>query len=65
MFSIGGGANKGINKVRITLTALDLYTIEFMKMRKLECLLIDTTNGVYADQLTAVFESVTGFKTKL
>ena len=32
-FKIGGGAKGGINYVRITLTSMDVYNMEFIKAR--------------------------------
>ena len=60
-------AAKGINKVRVTLTPADLYTVEFFKLarRGLVCETVETVEGVYADQLGRVFESVTGLAVSL
>lgn len=67
MFSIGGGAKNRINKVRVTLTPDDLYTVEFMKYSpsKLETKLINKVEGVYNDMLQEIFTNYTGFFTKL
>lgn len=64
-FSIGRGANHGINKVRVTLTIQDLYWIEFYKLRGVDCKRIMSTDGVCADRLAGVFTEKTGFDTRL
>ncbi len=63
-FSIGRGATKGINKVKIIL-ADDLYRVEFYKLRGMDIKLIATVDGVYADRLQEVFTEQTGFDTHL
>jgi hypothetical protein len=56
-----------INRVRITLTPLDTYTMEFLNLsiRKLECKTIKVHEDVYADQLQELFTDVTGLYTLL
>lgn len=53
------------NKCKITLNAMDLYDIEFFKMKpsKMECPKVKEFNGVYSDQLTDIFKSFTGLDT--
>jgi len=58
-------ANRGINAVRVTLTADDLYNVEFGKVRGTSYSVIDLRSGVYNDQLRAVFEDTTGLRTSL
>lgn len=64
-FSIGRGAINKANKVRILLTADDLYTVEFYNLRGVNLKEISRHEGVYADQLQAVFTRQTGFDTHL
>lgn len=54
-FSIGRGAVNKANKVRITLTASDEYTVSFYNYRKLEMREIETIERVTVDTLRAVF----------
>ena len=51
----------GINKVAITLNAMDTYDIMFYKMGRA----IISLNGIYADQLGTEFEAATGLFTHL
>jgi len=56
-------AKDGINKVRVTLTADDDYTVEFFRinMRAKEMVkTIATEEGVYCDTLRSTFTRVTG-----
>lgn len=64
-FAIGKGAKAGINKVRILLTPADTYTVEFWKIRGADATLVSTTDDVYCDSLSRVFEQATGFSTTL
>ena len=64
-FKIGSGAKDGINIVKVTLTPADLYDIEFMKARGLTVTSKGKTEGLYAEQLCAVFTGATGFDTRL
>ncbi|AGR48121.1 hypothetical protein SmphiM12_489 [Sinorhizobium phage phiM12] len=59
--------SKKINKVRVTLTADDLYTVEFMNfsMKKLACVTLKTVEGIYFDMLQEVFTEATGLYTRL
>jgi hypothetical protein len=54
-----------INRVRITLTPADTYTVEFFNVRGYEFKLLSTHDDVYCDQLADVFESSTGLVTTL
>ena len=56
-----------VNVMTITLTPADLYDVTFWNIRK-RGQHIDVCNeyrGVYADQLHAIIEEVTGLATKL
>lgn len=56
-----GTARKAIRFVRVTLTAADDYTVEFLtgKLR-----VAASHEGIYADQLADLFESETGLYTR-
>lgn len=56
---------KRINAVRITLTPLDLYKMEFIKIKKFEVVVDKEVDGVYCDQLQEVFTNHTGLYTHL
>ena len=60
-----GRNDKGITHVRITLTAMDDYQCEFLKIRGASVKPIAFRDGVYADQLQEVFTSKTGLYTSL
>ena len=64
-FKIGGGAKGGINYVRITLTSMDLYNIEFLKARGTDLKVVASEKGVYNDQLQQMFTKHTGMHTRL
>ena len=64
-FSVGRGAKNGINKARVTLTAADLYTVEFFRFAKYDLTPKGKTEGIYADQLQEVFTRHTGIDTRL
>lgn len=60
-FKVGGRPVKGKgNYVKITLTAMDDYTVEFGVCRKFDYTVTSTVEGVYADQLLDVIEEGTG-----
>jgi hypothetical protein len=60
-------AKDGINKVRITLTAADDYTVEFFRFRprRGDLMPVSRADGVYCDQLVAVFREHTGLEVSL
>jgi hypothetical protein len=58
-FSLAPNKSKG-NKMRITLTPADDYTVEVFKIRGTEVKPLASVHGVYADSLRSVFESLTG-----
>jgi hypothetical protein len=60
-----GFVKDGITHVRITLTPLDEYTVDFLRARGTSVKTIATVDGVYCDTLRAVFESTTGLRTSL
>ena len=59
----------GANCCRITLNSLDLYDMQFMRIRKKQGIpQFNTTaehNGIYADQLQSIFTKETGLYTHL
>lgn len=58
-------AKDRINLVRITLNAMDLYDVEFMRARGLNVSVIHTVGGVHVDMLRDIFERHTGLYTSL
>ncbi|MFL9499249.1 hypothetical protein ACJMQP_04245 [Rhodopseudomonas palustris] len=62
-FQINGRG--GVNRVRITLTAADNYTLEFMKVRGCKVTTAHKAEGVYCDMLHDVFEAQTGLYASL
>lgn len=65
LFAIGKGAKDKINKVRVTLTPDDLYTVEFFYIRGVNVKTVEKVEGVYNDMLQEIFTKYTGFFTKL
>ena len=63
-FSIGKNS-KGINRVKITLTAADDYTMQFASVRGTNYKVKKTVEGVYSDMLQDVFTMETGMYTRL
>ena len=55
----------GANYLRITLSSMDDYTVEFFKMTKFDLISVYSSGGVYCDQLQNLFTSVTGLDTRL
>lgn len=66
-FKIGGGAKSGINYVRVTLTFMDVYTVEYLKVSpsKGTVKTIKQSDDVYCDMLQDNFIEATGFFTSL
>jgi hypothetical protein len=64
-FKIGGGAKGGINYIRITLTSMDLYDVEFLKLRGGNMKVVATAERIYNDQLQSIFTKYTGMRTSL
>ena len=60
-----GTSRDGSNYIKITLTAMDDYQIETLGVRGLKVTPKSFREGVYADNLQAVFTSVTGLDTSL
>jgi len=64
-FKIRARAKQSINYVKITLTSMDLYDMEFGSIRKHKLKVKKTVKGVYNDQLQKIFTDVTGLYTHL
>jgi hypothetical protein len=63
-FRIGrNGAN--VNYVKVTLTASDDYTVEFKHVRSNGIKTIALAEGVYNDNLQAIFTEKTGLYTRM
>lgn len=58
-------AKDGINYVKITLTSMDLYDIEFGGIRANDYKVVKKVGGIYNDQLQNIFTKVTGLHTRL
>lgn len=60
---------KGVDRVKITLTPADEYTLEAFKLRRRdgvpELESLDKREGLYCDNLAEVFERVTSLYTRL
>ena len=63
-FKIGRNS-KGVNFVRIKLTSMDLYDIEFLQVRAGKIKIKSKTKRVYADQLGKMFKKHTGMNVRL
>ena len=63
-FKIGRNC-KSINYIRINLNGLDLYDIEFIRIRKSNLKVINKLTNIYNDQLQGVFTDYTGLNTYL
>lgn len=57
----------GANKMRVNLTADDLYTVEFWKVsaKTGACKVVVSADGLYADMLAPYFEKITGMYTTM
>jgi hypothetical protein len=53
------------NKCRITLDVMDTYTVEFYKIRGVNCNMIQEYEGVYNDMLQDIFTNTTGLNCTL
>ena len=58
---------RGINKVRVTLTPMDMYRVEFLRVnfKKATADVVEEHDGVYCDQLQTIFTAATGLRTQL
>lgn len=55
----------GANYLRITLTSMDDYTMEFISIRGSKMTTKNEVKGVFCDHLQAMFTSITGLNTRL
>ena len=58
-------AKNKANFLRVRLNAMDTYDVEFLSLRGLNSSIKGYIEGVYADQLQAVFTKETGLYTSL
>ena len=56
---------KGISHVRIRLTSMDLYDMEFLQVRAGKIKIKSKEKGVYGDQLAKMFKKNTGLNVRL
>ena len=54
MFRFSG--NRKINKIRIRLNSLDLYDVEFLKVKKFDFTVTASESNVYAEDLKKIIE---------
>ena len=60
-----GRNSKGITHVKVTLTSMDTYEVEFIKVRGTNIKVVKKVKGVYADQLGEIFKKYTGMNVRL
>jgi hypothetical protein len=60
-----GFVKGGINVCRITLTPLDTYTVEYLRVRRGQVRTVETDTDIYAEDLQACFSRATGLATRL
>jgi hypothetical protein len=58
-------ARDDINYCKITLTAADLYDVEYGRLTGFDYEIVKETTGIFADQLRENFRDVTGLDTNL
>jgi hypothetical protein len=58
-----GFVRDGIDYVMVRLDPGDTYTVEFSRVRRGKVVAVSSHDGIYADQITALFESQTGLAT--
>lgn len=63
-FKLPRGARDGVNCAAVTLNG-DLYDVQYLKVRGLDCKTVSESTGVYADGLAADFTQSTGLSTSL
>jgi hypothetical protein len=64
VFKIGKNA-RGVNLVKIKLTPMDTYRMEFYRVKKGSAELLKALNDVYWEDLQRFFTDQTGMETKL
>lgn len=60
-----GRNSKGVNFVKITLTPMDLYDVEFGVIRGMNYKVKSKVSGIYFDMLHKAIEDNTGMRTSL
>lgn len=55
----------GVNYVKIKLTLMDMYEVEFGKIRGVDYRVVKTSEMIYNDCLRECFEDATGLRTSL
>src|SRR5262245_9743166 len=60
-----GFVQRGINVCRITLTPMDTYTVEYLRVRGSAVTTVQTCEDIYADALQDCFTRETGLVTHL
>ena len=60
-----GRNSKGVNYIKITLTPMDLYDVEFGAIRGMNYKVKSKVSGIYADMLHQAIEDHTGMRTSL
>ena len=58
-------AKSGITHIKITLTSMDVYNVEFISVRGTNIKTVKEVKGVYNDQLQSIFTQYTGLNTSL
>jgi hypothetical protein len=58
-------ATNGINRVRVDLTAADLYDMTFIRARGLKVFYETEIEGLHCDQLRSIFTEATGLEVSL
>ena len=57
--------SKVANYLKVTLTSMDLYDVEFGKIWGMDYKVVKKVEGIYNDMLVSLFEETTGLYTKL
>ncbi len=56
---------KRVTHIKITLTPMDVYTVEFIRIRMHNVTILETVENVYVDMLHEVIEKGTGLYTHI
>jgi hypothetical protein len=60
-----GFVQRGINVCRVTLTPMDTYTVEYLRVRGSKVRTVQTCTDIYAENLQECFSRETGLATRL
>jgi hypothetical protein len=60
-----GFVRSGINVCRVTLTPMDTYTVEYLRVRGGKVRTVETCTDIYAENLQDCFSRETGLATRL